>query len=187
MAGGIRIEGVAILGVYIPTSYPISFALPLMNQSLVLDVPSTAVTLLWFLGCMNVWNLIDGMDGLAAGVGLLVSSTLMLVAIHQMNYGSAALAPDIPRQFRTAGMGRPFSKVTSCFSVRANLRFGAANAQTAVSGPSWRSRIAPTPACSNGVRRPAAGCPRGPRGDACRRPNAGEGPGRRVAPREAGD
>ena len=31
---------------------------------------------------MNIWNLIDGMDGLASGVGLLVSGTLMLVAIH---------------------------------------------------------------------------------------------------------
>jgi UDP-GlcNAc:undecaprenyl-phosphate GlcNAc-1-phosphate transferase len=41
---------------------------------------------------MNIWNLIDGMDGLASGVGLLVSGTLMLVAIYQGNYGSAALA-----------------------------------------------------------------------------------------------
>jgi UDP-GlcNAc:undecaprenyl-phosphate GlcNAc-1-phosphate transferase len=48
--------------------------------------------MLWFLGCMNVWNLIDGMDGLASGVGLLVSGTLMLVALRQENAGSAALA-----------------------------------------------------------------------------------------------
>ena len=43
--------------------------------------------MLWFLGCMNVWNLIDGMDGLASGVGLLVSGTLTLVAIHNENVG----------------------------------------------------------------------------------------------------
>ena len=43
----------------------------------------------WFLGCMNIWNLIDGMDGLASGVGLLVSGTLTLVAIHNENIGVA--------------------------------------------------------------------------------------------------
>ncbi len=51
-----------------------------------------AVTMFWFLGCMNVWNLIDGMDGLASGVGLLVSGTLTLVAIHNQNIGVAIMA-----------------------------------------------------------------------------------------------
>ena len=46
----------------------------------------------WFLGCMNIWNLIDGMDGLASGVGLLVSGTLTLVAIHNENFEAAVLA-----------------------------------------------------------------------------------------------
>ena len=55
-------------------------------------LPSLLVTLLWFLGCMNIWNLIDGMDGLASGVGLLVSGTLTLVAIHNENFGAAVLA-----------------------------------------------------------------------------------------------
>ena len=50
------------------------------------------MTMLWFLACMNVWNLIDGMDGLASGVGLLVSGTLMLVAIQHGNPGVAFLA-----------------------------------------------------------------------------------------------
>ena len=31
---------------------------------------SYPVTILWFMGCMNAVNLIDGLDGLAAGVGL---------------------------------------------------------------------------------------------------------------------
>jgi UDP-GlcNAc:undecaprenyl-phosphate GlcNAc-1-phosphate transferase len=56
------------------------------------DLPGLAVTLLWFLGCMNVWNLIDGMDGLASGVGLMVTGTLMYVAIDRGNYGAALLA-----------------------------------------------------------------------------------------------
>ena len=88
--GGIRIDGVSILGIPIQLSYPISYSIA--GWGLTLDIPSFLVTMLWFLGCMNVWNLIDGMDGLASGIGILVSGTLMLVAIHQGNDGSAAMA-----------------------------------------------------------------------------------------------
>ena len=89
-AGGIRIEKVALLGLEIPLSSPQTILIA--GRSLVVDFPSLFITLLWFLGCMNVWNLIDGMDGLASGAGLLVSGTLMLVALHEGNLGSAALA-----------------------------------------------------------------------------------------------
>ena len=61
-------------------------------------MPSLLVTLVWFLGCMNIWNLIDGMDGLASGVGLLVSGTLTLVAIHNENFEAAVLAVGAGRQ-----------------------------------------------------------------------------------------
>ncbi len=88
--GGIRIAGISLLGVPIPLSYPLTYGLG--GLTITLDMPSLMITMIWFLGCMNVWNLIDGMDGLASGVGLLVSGTLMLVAIQQGNYGSAALA-----------------------------------------------------------------------------------------------
>src|SRR5581483_10938857 len=90
-AGGIRIRGISLLDFSIPLSYPIHVHLPVVGPARI-DLPSLFVTLIWFLGCMNIWNLIDGMDGLASGVGLLVSGTLMLVSIHQENYGSAALA-----------------------------------------------------------------------------------------------
>ncbi|MBX6313724.1 MAG: undecaprenyl/decaprenyl-phosphate alpha-N-acetylglucosaminyl 1-phosphate transferase [Isosphaeraceae bacterium] len=91
--GGIQIRGVVLLGVNIPfdfapNSAPSFLDLPLHPGAL----PMVLVTLFWFLGCMNVWNLIDGMDGLASGVGVLVSGTLMLVAIYQQNTGSAVLA-----------------------------------------------------------------------------------------------
>ncbi len=46
----------------------------------------------WFLACINIWNLIDGMDGLASGVGLMVSGTLALVAIWLDNPAVAILA-----------------------------------------------------------------------------------------------
>jgi UDP-GlcNAc:undecaprenyl-phosphate GlcNAc-1-phosphate transferase len=90
MAGGIQITEVRVLGVHLTLSYPIP--LDLLGHTVVFDPPSLFVTVLWFLACMNIWNLIDGMDGLASGVGLIVSGTLMFVALKQGNVGSAALA-----------------------------------------------------------------------------------------------
>jgi UDP-GlcNAc:undecaprenyl-phosphate GlcNAc-1-phosphate transferase len=89
--GGIQIQTIDILGLNIDlttSTIPVS----LLGFSVNLAVPSLAVTMLWFLGCMNVWNLIDGMDGLASGVGLLVSGTMTLVAIHNDNIEVAILA-----------------------------------------------------------------------------------------------
>jgi UDP-GlcNAc:undecaprenyl-phosphate/decaprenyl-phosphate GlcNAc-1-phosphate transferase len=39
------------------------------------------LTLLWLLGCTNAFNLIDGVDGLAAGVGFLSTATIFIAAL----------------------------------------------------------------------------------------------------------
>ncbi|HEX8202329.1 MAG TPA: MraY family glycosyltransferase [Isosphaeraceae bacterium] len=88
--GSIQIRSICILSYTVDLSYPVTLPGPV--GGLTLDLPSLAVTLLWFLGCMNVWNLIDGMDGLASGVGLLVTGTLMYIAYAWGNYGAALLA-----------------------------------------------------------------------------------------------
>jgi len=44
-----------------------------------------AVTIIWLVGCTNAFNLIDGMDGLATGVGLFASVTMLLAALTQTN------------------------------------------------------------------------------------------------------
>ncbi len=90
-AGGIRIEAIDVLGFNIDLGFP-SLHFSALGYAWHLALPSVFITLLWFLGCMNVWNLIDGMDGLASGVGLLVSGTLTLVAIHNENFEVAILA-----------------------------------------------------------------------------------------------
>jgi UDP-GlcNAc:undecaprenyl-phosphate GlcNAc-1-phosphate transferase len=89
--GGIRINAIGALGLNIGLAYP-GVDLRTIGIPLELGLPSLLVTMFWFLGCMNVWNLIDGMDGLASGVGLLVSGTLTLVAIHNENYDVAVLS-----------------------------------------------------------------------------------------------
>ncbi len=46
---------------------------------------SLPVTVLWLVACMNAMNLIDGVDGLAAGVGLFATATSLLAALMQHN------------------------------------------------------------------------------------------------------
>lgn len=92
-AGGIRIEQIDLFGVQLHSSFPVSMQVG--GREFGFDPPSFVLTLVWFLGCMNVWNLIDGMDGLASGVGLLVTVCLMLVAFSMGNYGAALLAASL--------------------------------------------------------------------------------------------
>jgi UDP-GlcNAc:undecaprenyl-phosphate GlcNAc-1-phosphate transferase len=89
--GGIRIQTIEALSLNLDLSFP-SARFLLLGYPVELALPSFLITLFWFLGCMNIWNLIDGIDGLASGVGLLVSGTLTLVAIHNEHFGVAGLA-----------------------------------------------------------------------------------------------
>lgn len=43
------------------------------------------LTVLWLLACMNAFNLVDGLDGLAAGVGLFATLTVFAAAMMQHN------------------------------------------------------------------------------------------------------
>src|SRR5207302_8185636 len=46
---------------------------------------SVPITVFWLLACTNAFNLIDGVDGLAAGVGLFATITMLLAALLQNN------------------------------------------------------------------------------------------------------
>jgi UDP-GlcNAc:undecaprenyl-phosphate GlcNAc-1-phosphate transferase len=43
------------------------------------------LTLVWLLACMNAFNLVDGLDGLAVGVGLFATLTVFTAAMMQHN------------------------------------------------------------------------------------------------------
>jgi UDP-GlcNAc:undecaprenyl-phosphate/decaprenyl-phosphate GlcNAc-1-phosphate transferase len=47
------------------------------------------VGILWLVLCANAFNLIDGLDGLAAGVGLIASASLLMAALIHHNPGLA--------------------------------------------------------------------------------------------------
>ncbi len=59
-----------------------------------LDLSSMAVvlTVLWYVGLMNAVNLIDGMDGLAAGVVAIASGSLFFIALSDQNYPAMLMA-----------------------------------------------------------------------------------------------
>ncbi len=46
---------------------------------------SVPITVLWLVACMNAMNLIDGVDGVAAGVGLFATLTSLVAALMQHN------------------------------------------------------------------------------------------------------
>ncbi|HEY6390473.1 MAG TPA: MraY family glycosyltransferase [Bryobacteraceae bacterium] len=46
---------------------------------------SLPLTLLWLIGCANAFNLIDGLDGLAAGIGLFSTVAMLIAALIEGN------------------------------------------------------------------------------------------------------
>jgi len=54
---------------------------------------SVPLTMLWLLACMNAFNLVDGLDGLAAGVGFFATLTVFIAALmeHSMVLAAATL------------------------------------------------------------------------------------------------
>ena len=90
--GGIRIDSITVFHLTHAARQPFDPAPDLGPGRSRSPCLSLLVTMLWFLACMNIWNLIDGMDGLASGVGLLVSGTLALVAVWLENPTVAILA-----------------------------------------------------------------------------------------------
>jgi UDP-GlcNAc:undecaprenyl-phosphate GlcNAc-1-phosphate transferase len=56
-----------------------------------LEYLAIPVTLFWIVGLTNTVNLIDGLDGLAAGVSMIASITILLVALQQNDIAVAVL------------------------------------------------------------------------------------------------
>jgi len=68
------------------------FSWPGSVGSIELGAWSLPVTVLWLIAVPNIVNLIDGFDGLAGGLGLCMSATLGVVALHSEQVAVACYA-----------------------------------------------------------------------------------------------
>jgi UDP-GlcNAc:undecaprenyl-phosphate/decaprenyl-phosphate GlcNAc-1-phosphate transferase len=76
----ILVQGAAGLYLY-HNGYQIRIISIPFGETLNLGLLSLPITLLWFAGISNAFNLIDGLDGLAAGVGLFSTSVVVIIAL----------------------------------------------------------------------------------------------------------
>ena len=56
--------------------------IPFVPSGVELGVWSLPVTILWIVGITNAFNLIDGLDGLAAGTALITTTVVAIIALH---------------------------------------------------------------------------------------------------------
>jgi UDP-GlcNAc:undecaprenyl-phosphate GlcNAc-1-phosphate transferase len=67
------------------------FTNPLTGGFLPIGFAGGVVTVVWIVAIANAFNLIDGLDGLAAGVGLIAAAALFLIALFEARTEAAAL------------------------------------------------------------------------------------------------
>jgi UDP-GlcNAc:undecaprenyl-phosphate/decaprenyl-phosphate GlcNAc-1-phosphate transferase len=73
-----KLIGEALAAVF---AYEAGFGVYVLRGHPVSDWISLPLTMVWLVGCINALNLIDGMDGLAAGVGVFAALTSFVAAL----------------------------------------------------------------------------------------------------------
>ncbi|MDO8963382.1 MAG: MraY family glycosyltransferase [Coriobacteriia bacterium] len=91
--------GVKLAGQLLAAALPIAMGLrveylgnPFDGRLFQLDLLSYPVTALWIVGFANVINLIDGLDGLAAGISAIAATSFLVLAVEMNQLVAAVLA-----------------------------------------------------------------------------------------------
>lgn len=64
---------------------------PLKDEMIYLGIFSIPITLFWVVGITNAMNLIDGLDGLAAGIAAISAGSLFIVSLLNGRYATAII------------------------------------------------------------------------------------------------
>ncbi len=64
---------------------------PFADSMIYLGIFAIPVTIIWIVGVTNTVNLIDGLDGLAAGVSIIAAITLFVVSLQEAQFITAIL------------------------------------------------------------------------------------------------
>jgi len=88
----ILVQAAAGLYLYLNGYQMTGLSNPLTGESIQLGFLSAPLTVLWFVAMSNAFNLIDGLDGLAAGVGLFSTTTLFIACAINERWEIAIIA-----------------------------------------------------------------------------------------------
>lgn len=92
LRGRQKLAGQVVIVVILVSSGLIIRNIRVMQWELELGLLAIPFTMLWFLGAINALNLIDGADGMATTIGVILSITLAMMAAIQGHYVEAAVA-----------------------------------------------------------------------------------------------
>jgi len=91
-AAKVAVQAAAGLYLYVYGFQVTGVSNPLTGESVDLGMLSAPVTVVWFIAMSNAFNLIDGLDGLAAGVGLFSTTTLFIACAINQRWEIAVIA-----------------------------------------------------------------------------------------------
>jgi UDP-GlcNAc:undecaprenyl-phosphate GlcNAc-1-phosphate transferase len=91
-AAKLIVQGLAALYLYFNGYQITAISNPLTGAFVELGALSVVLTLVWFVGMSNAFNLIDGLDGLAAGLGLFSTTTLFIACVLNERWDIAIIA-----------------------------------------------------------------------------------------------
>jgi UDP-GlcNAc:undecaprenyl-phosphate GlcNAc-1-phosphate transferase len=93
VAVGVR-PSLGFLNVYLGLNIP-------QNLEVILGIP---IVIIFVLGATNSLNLLDGLDGLCAGVTVIIAAALLMLAIHLGTWGSSKVGGDSVRVILCLGL-----------------------------------------------------------------------------------
>jgi UDP-GlcNAc:undecaprenyl-phosphate GlcNAc-1-phosphate transferase len=91
-AAKLVVQAIAGLYLYVNGFQVTGLSNPLTGESMELGLLSAPLTVIWFVAMSNAFNLIDGLDGLAAGVGLFSTTTLFIACAINQRWEIAVIA-----------------------------------------------------------------------------------------------